>query len=674
MPGPLFGDFFQFLKKAAVFHEAPAASVDREENGKITEPYQYTPLPDSTTNIRLLHLLPGSRQQGIECTLQAVPLASVTDQYEALSYVWGDDASLTTPIQVNGGTAQIGKNLQKALLNLRLTDGPRVLWVDAICINQQDLDEKPGQINMMGQIYRNASRCVVWFGDATGKSHGETAQVFYVLKMLGAEAAKMKRIGKKVDKPSPSVDFSSRILNVRGLLGIERTILPNPWWRRVWTAQEIVVCKRALLVNGPHQMDWDFFHSALQHGRDLALVGFTEIMRRGMTGTTLVLEEIQTMRELSAAGMANPGDELLAYLMHTYNRDATDPRDKVYGVLGLADARLRNVGITPDYRFTISQVYCDATVRIITTSGNLDVLGLCTRSGHPTAPRGPSWVPDWSLHSTSALPLLHNALGQPRETHASHSSTLVCGLDQDGEVLLVQGHVVDVISRLAPVQWYFFYDEVPAGLGGERGVRSREPDKQRLSWFGKFPVHVWRIIVSIVQDMTTWIQWEDFAKELHPTNPGPVSTDPMSIYWQTLCAGTFMPGGREETESAFRDWLSSLSTMRKLLAMKLDKKASKIFYMTAGLGFAMRGSDDFESYIKQVAQRRIGGTANGYLCLLPRNTELGDQLYILRGGRVPVILRPRSDGTVEFVGEAYVHGIMDGEAFKPESCTDVKIR
>ncbi|KAK0662532.1 heterokaryon incompatibility protein 6, OR allele [Cercophora samala] len=663
------GYYAQIPEDRPVPEEEPIP--DREENAVITEPYQYMPLPDSTTNIRLLRLLPGSRQDDIKCDLYVTELAAAVDHYEALSYVWGD-VSPTTPIQVNGGTLQIGLNLRSALLNLRLADEPRTLWIDAICINQQDYDEKPGQINMMGQIYRNASQCVVWLGKAHWSKaddipQRDTKKAFAVLKMLGDEAAEMKKMGKKVEPHKGDL-----YKKLRADMNVEYALFENKWWKRVWTAQEIIVAKRAVMVNGLHQMDWDLFRDAIQHGLDLDLTAWTvNVLGVGIPPVTAVFEDVQRIRDLSAAPSSNPADELLGYLIHTRARDATDLRDKIFGVLGFSDGRLKDVGIVPDYRSTVSQVYRDAAVRILTVSGNFDVLGLCIRAELPTAPRGPSWVPDWSVQSAIAVPLVYDALGQPRKTHASKGSPLVSWCEEDGNVMVGQGHVIDVVSSLAPIQRQFDIIE---------GV-SYEMEETGETGFGELMVEffdvAWKTFVASVPYLTVYVQWENFTKDIHPTNPDPISADAMSIFCQTLCTGTLMPGGREETEKAFHDWLATLSTIRKLVAMKADRKASKLFKTASSLGYSRKTWQSYGSflpYLTQVKERRMGATAKGYLCLLPRNTEANDQIYILSGGRVPVVLRPRSDGTVEFIGEAYVHGIMDGEAFRPESCTDVRIR
>ncbi|OCL11331.1 hypothetical protein AOQ84DRAFT_424047, partial [Glonium stellatum] len=112
--------------------------------------------------IRLIILLPAKEWSSeIECDLRQDMLE--TCSYEALSYVWGS-AQDTVPIHINKKTFDITRNLEGALREFRLGDRPLALWVDAICINQRDNDEKSKQIQLMGKIYKYAKRVLVWLG------------------------------------------------------------------------------------------------------------------------------------------------------------------------------------------------------------------------------------------------------------------------------------------------------------------------------------------------------------------------------------------------------------------------------------------------------------------------------------------------------------------------------
>ncbi|ETS86520.1 hypothetical protein PFICI_00348 [Pestalotiopsis fici W106-1] len=136
-----------------------------------TTPIIYTPLIPAEAQIRLLTLHPGPFDEDIRCSLNTASLKSVL-QYEALSYVWGDPAD-TLPVVVDGSEIQVTTNLEAALRHLRWQEKARTLWADAICINQNDTEEKTVQVPMMGDIYRQATSVVVWLGH--GLEHVDVA-------------------------------------------------------------------------------------------------------------------------------------------------------------------------------------------------------------------------------------------------------------------------------------------------------------------------------------------------------------------------------------------------------------------------------------------------------------------------------------------------------------------
>jgi hypothetical protein len=123
--------------------------------------------------------------------------------------------------------------------------------------------------------------------------------------------------------------------------------------------------------------------------------------------------------------------------------------------------------------------------------------------------------------------------------------------------------------------------------------------------------------------------------------------------------------------------VKEISLTRKLKGLKLDRISSAMF-KTINLGtvfwMASNEEDAFATYTSQSVRRRLGFTQSGRVCLLPSRAELGDKIAVLRGGRVPLLLRARGDGSSrELVGEAFVYGIMDGEVFNEARCVDFKI-
>jgi hypothetical protein len=130
----------------------------------------FQPLPDEDDRsyLRLLRLQPGDYSDPIECTLEIVTHEESKDQYEAISYCWGNSND-TIPIVCNGLHVPVTRSLESAMRRFRTPSGStaRLLWADAICINQKDDEEKGKQVGRMGEVYMNASCVLVWFSTLT---------------------------------------------------------------------------------------------------------------------------------------------------------------------------------------------------------------------------------------------------------------------------------------------------------------------------------------------------------------------------------------------------------------------------------------------------------------------------------------------------------------------------
>ncbi|PVH83611.1 hypothetical protein DL98DRAFT_454726, partial [Cadophora sp. DSE1049] len=130
-------------------------------------PYPYQPL--KAGQVRLLKLLPGSQPERIRCKLVSGYLES-KPSYEALSYSWGSSKDQHHDVWIDGVSAPVRDNLYDALLSLRRPCHERVLWVDAICINQSNDKERSSQIPRMGEIYGQADKVFIYIGAKSNNS------------------------------------------------------------------------------------------------------------------------------------------------------------------------------------------------------------------------------------------------------------------------------------------------------------------------------------------------------------------------------------------------------------------------------------------------------------------------------------------------------------------------
>jgi hypothetical protein len=147
---------------------------DNEEESSMSNMYSYQALQTSE-DIRIRVLDPGQPSDEISCSLKRAFLPD-HPHFEALSYVWGDPSDPRTVI-CSGERFKVTVNLYKALQHLRLNDSPRILWVDAICINQNDLQERGQQVGMMGTIYAQAEQVLVFLGEMTAEVERSLDQI-----------------------------------------------------------------------------------------------------------------------------------------------------------------------------------------------------------------------------------------------------------------------------------------------------------------------------------------------------------------------------------------------------------------------------------------------------------------------------------------------------------------
>lgn len=176
--------------------------------------YSYSRLSPDPYTIRLLRILPDNGiSENVRCELFEYTLRmmhTAVHPYEALSYAWGDKENPRSVI-VNGQTFYVTDNLYAALLRLRDHSLARIIWADAICIDQENQEEKQGQIQLMAAIYAKASRVIVWLGETEDGS------------VRALEA--IRRVSEK-----PTTDPNPHQREIQRLL-------ERKWFRRIWVSE-----------------------------------------------------------------------------------------------------------------------------------------------------------------------------------------------------------------------------------------------------------------------------------------------------------------------------------------------------------------------------------------------------------------------------------------------------
>ena len=226
------------------------------------ESYRYNPLPKSTSTIRLVELLPGATGH-IHCKLHRVDLDKHSAQsinstqrltYEALSYTW-DSQVFSQFVWCNGQVLPITHNLSCALQRLRYPDTSRMLWVDAICINQADISERTQQVGIMKSIYNRATQTIAWLGE----DDEYTERAFELVDMINRDALPSD-VGLRAE---PGAIFDKQAMDDIGLPHFPSDrwealarLFERPYFQRVWIIQELAASSNEVARCGNLTIHW----------------------------------------------------------------------------------------------------------------------------------------------------------------------------------------------------------------------------------------------------------------------------------------------------------------------------------------------------------------------------------------------------------------------------------
>jgi hypothetical protein len=232
--------------------------------GQTAISYSYRSVDSSSRGFRLAILQPSAHFPApITCNLVEVTLDD-HPIYEALSYVWGDTKILST-LQIEGASFKVTTNLELALRYLRLPDKPRTIWVDAICIDQSNIEERNQQVALMKGIYSSCAVDLVWIGESDEYTKGA---IDSVKRMKSLNLQRLTDRGTKnfgVTGSDKFVSFSELGLDNIDSWGLLKLLKYPTLWERVWVMQEIACCPRAVLVVGNLTLPWETLSSILDH-------------------------------------------------------------------------------------------------------------------------------------------------------------------------------------------------------------------------------------------------------------------------------------------------------------------------------------------------------------------------------------------------------------------------
>ncbi|CAG8983142.1 hypothetical protein HYALB_00004585 [Hymenoscyphus albidus] len=329
----------------------------------------------------------------------------------ALSYVWGETGNpdLMREVLIDGVLSSVTINLEVALRYLRYKPEPRVMWIDAICINQKDLDERGSQVMHVGSVYSMASRVVAWLGEEYEDSN-------LAFDAFGALPTTEAQHWDSEKNPS----FDQCYLGSKYLLAM-RKVLRRPWWQRVWIIQESILASNLLFTCGNRSISADkisAMHSSCKFHVHNCCRKVLWSRRPHSTSETVMLWYWRNMNLRARSDRPS----LSRLLSGFRNYQCYDPRDKSYGLLGLCNGAERRT-ILPNYSIDTSTVYHQVVLNTIAFQESLEIFSHIgfNRLSDRSSESLPSWIPAWSLeierHTMQALlyrqedVCLYNALG-----------------------------------------------------------------------------------------------------------------------------------------------------------------------------------------------------------------------------------------------------------------------
>jgi hypothetical protein len=225
--------------------------------------HDYSNLKRDPVEFRLVRIHPNVRPHHIVASLATYALND-HPPYEALSYVWGPfDLEDPYLIELDGSPFKVTINLWRALYYLRLESKVRDFWIDAICINQEDLGERSSQVELMRDIYKGSSRTVVWIGNESFWSH----RLFEFLKSVDKkrgwedEDERIVKVEGQIQLQSQlAVDKDIQKIIRKGLYG---DIAQRDFWTRICIVQEVAIAPEVIVYCGPDEMSWQDFSNSI---------------------------------------------------------------------------------------------------------------------------------------------------------------------------------------------------------------------------------------------------------------------------------------------------------------------------------------------------------------------------------------------------------------------------
>ncbi|KAL6694347.1 HET domain-containing protein [Trichoderma pleuroticola] len=652
--------------------------------------YKYSPLSATsrgTFSIRLLHLMPTCDSQAdgsLSCRLVETKIVERSldtfvhnkreqahVKYQALSYTWGlpqfthslrvlnnsDDNDTLIPPNSSSSEIRITENLHAALHSLRRQTETLVLWVDAVCIDQNNIVERNSQVANFPKTYAGATSVLVWLGPDDVLNHGRLCLNFFIdlaaliLEDPNSESENDQRSWRKRFRINQAVSafLGDDELQPRAIT----SLLQRSWFKRRWIIQEVVLANDVWVHYGATSIHWNAF--------ELALVELFENDKGGFSDDHRTI--LRTMSRIRNADAMLKRQTPLDTLVEFDSFECSNPRDRLYALYGVMQhwfpnsAGMQVLVENINYGLPIRDIFTDFAILMMKLRDDFPLDSNYNSTTHvlqlaaamrPTLQREvagqntgiPSWVPDWT-GTMRHKPLHHSPESSDASRGIPTQHFQIMNLINNSRALVAVGLVHDVIKAVIPL------DILPL-----TGVVHKA--KHALNNF----------LCSIATSFDQIGFFSSGCTDIYgPTGQHIISAIAVSLVanWEHTPANSYFA-----QDARFpAQFLEQLRSSRHHLPEILHKWPAYIELIT----ITMRG-------------RSLMLTESGYVGICDTNVRAGDVVCILSDTRIPFILRPKSlaskatvkscssvtDGGIptedafELLGDAYVHALMNGEA------------
>ena len=603
----------------------------------------------------------------IKLRITRAHLSSAT-LFDALSYAWGDQ-SIKLSILINGEPFEVGENLHAALKALRANGRNDFLWIDAICINQSDIPERNSQLSLMTQIYSLARTVICWLGEP-----GDDSELaISTLNECKEDLTNARYLG--FCEPShPSWNAIEKFIR-------------RPYWTRTWVIQENFVARQRVFMCGDKEiMGSDMFTvfdalSLSLRVRELAVAGFPKRpasqAAKNVRDFDFFNQRIPSILGESRQQGAQLIELLNALLMETSKFETTDPRDRLYGILGLMPRDIYQL-VKPDYKQSIKTVFTNFALNLYE-----EWFGMIAQSGightqsqqqQTRCPDMPSWIPTYrgQFFNNQQFRIKKNG-SESHNFNAGGNIRPQWDLVTGTLTLRVSGILKDNIVTISPPEttlgariatWSYWAatticNDHPCGNWRRAFYHTLLLDQDRSKVVGyegpdRVPVHK-QHGVSLEQEYLSLMQsaFKHFPHENRAHVAQRHSVDGAKQRSLRLECEYWL---EDNTSVQIRD-LRDGKELRPSVVMPLLDEGS------IGVRIPLIKAL-FPDFLDRMTEARsFIVTESGYIGLAPVGTQIGDQVALIPGCPVPLVLR-REDSRFQVLGDSYIYGLMEGQAFE----------